>query len=183
MTWPHAGERARHVRNAILVLAPWFSVSPDVRHSPETMDVSTDTATRAPNADAVREASKVASAPELGDEGGVADGPRSSTPVAAKPSGEATRTESDVQQWFEALPVVEELPRSEGEGATPIVADGKTDDDKEPPRPAVVHVASQTGDELFKGAKYAAASKPAHNTEPDAPRPTRAFTFSVGRLA
>ncbi|KAH6946608.1 hypothetical protein HPB50_014199 [Hyalomma asiaticum] len=145
------------------------------------MDVPTDSATRALNADAVREASKVASAPELGDEGGVADGPRTSTPVAAKPSGEATRTKSDVQLWFETLPVVEELPRSEGEGATPIGADGKTDDDKEPP--AVVEVASQTGDELFKGAKYAAAKKSAHNTEPDVPRPTRTFTFCVGKLA
>ncbi|KAH6946607.1 hypothetical protein HPB50_014198 [Hyalomma asiaticum] len=147
------------------------------------MDVSTDTATRAPNADAVREASKVASAPELGDEGGVADGPRTSTPVAAKPFGEATRTKSDVELWFETLPVVEEIPRSEGEGSTPIVADGKTDYDKERLPPAAVEVASQTDEELFKGAKYEAAVKPAQHTEPDAPRPTRAFTFSVGRLA
>ncbi|KAH6947284.1 hypothetical protein HPB50_018192 [Hyalomma asiaticum] len=176
-------ERACHVGNAILVLALWFSVSPDVRHSPETMDVSTDTATRAPNADAVREASKVASAPELGDEGGVVDGPRTSTPVAAKPSGEATHTKSHVELWFETLPAVEELPRSEGEGATPIVADGKTDHDKEPPPPAVADVASQTDDELFKRVKYEAAKKPVDNPEPDAPRPTRAFTFSVGRLA
>ncbi|KAH6919942.1 hypothetical protein HPB50_029071 [Hyalomma asiaticum] len=127
------------------------------------MDISSDTATRAPSADAVREASKVASTPALGDEGGVADVPRSTSPEAAKPS--------------------EVLPCSEGEGATPIAADGKTDDDKEPRPLGDVEVASQTDDELFKDKKWEAADKPALHTEPVVPPPTRSFTFSVGKLA
>ncbi|KAH6920746.1 hypothetical protein HPB50_028266 [Hyalomma asiaticum] len=134
------------------------------------MDVSTDSANLAPNAEAIREANKAASTPELGDEGGIADMPRLSSPEAAMPSGEATRTRSDVEVWFETLPVVEELPRSEGDGVTAIAADGKTDSDKKQLPPADVHVASQTDDDLF-------------NAEPDAPPSTRTFTFSVGRLA
>ncbi|KAH6921010.1 hypothetical protein HPB50_027997 [Hyalomma asiaticum] len=147
------------------------------------MDISTDTATRAPDADAVREASKVASTPELGDEGGVADVPRSTSSKAAKPSGEAARTKSDDEHWFETLPVVEEFPCSEGEGATTTAADAKTDDDKEPWSPPDVEVTSQTDDELFKDRKWEAADKHAVNTEPVAPPPTRTITFSVGKLA
>ncbi|KAH6919857.1 hypothetical protein HPB50_029155 [Hyalomma asiaticum] len=156
------------------------------------MDISSDTATRAPNADAVREASKVASTPALGDEGGVADVPRSTSPEAAKPSGEATRSKfddrlwfekSNDELWFETLPVVEVLPCSEGEGETPIAADAKTDDDKEPLAPADVETASRTDDKLFKDKKWEAAGKPALNAQPVAPPPTRTFTFSVGKLA
>ncbi|KAH6944513.1 hypothetical protein HPB50_003663 [Hyalomma asiaticum] len=148
------------------------------------MDVSTDTANLALNADAVQEASKAASTPELGDEGGVADVPRSSSAEAAKPSGEATRTKSGDGLPSPTMPVVEELPPAEGEGVTLIAADAMIDDVKEPPLPRVdVEVASQTDEELFKDVKCEADDKPGVNGEPDAPPQTRSFTFSIGRLA
>ncbi|XP_037579560.1 uncharacterized protein LOC119462289 [Dermacentor silvarum] len=148
------------------------------------MDVSTDTATLGPNADAAREASKAASQPELGDEGVIAGGLRPSSREAAKPSGEATRSPSGDEVPSPARPVVEEAPRAEGEGATPTAADAKPDDAKAmAPPPADAEVASQTDDEPSKDAKSDIADKPAFNAEPDAPPPTRTFTFKVGGLA
>ncbi|KAH6944512.1 hypothetical protein HPB50_003662 [Hyalomma asiaticum] len=147
------------------------------------MDLSTDTAHLAPNVDAVQEASKAASTPELGDEGGVADVPRSSSAEAAKPSGEATRTKSGDGLPSPPIPVVEELPRAEGEGVTLIATDAIIDDVKEPVPPVDVEVSSQTDEELFKDVKCEADDKPGVKDEPDAPPKTRAFTFSIGRLA
>ncbi|KAH6929390.1 hypothetical protein HPB50_026906 [Hyalomma asiaticum] len=149
------------------------------------MDVSTDTATLASDAEAVREANKAASTPELGDEGGVADVPRPSSPEAAKPSGEATRTKSGDEVPSPTTPVVKEAPRAEGEGETPVTADATTGDVKapSPPPPADAEVASQTDDQLNKDEKSEAADKPAFNAEPDAPPPTRTFTFKVGAPA
>ncbi|XP_070395752.1 brain acid soluble protein 1-like [Dermacentor albipictus] len=144
------------------------------------MDVSTDTATLGPNAEAARDANKATSQPALGDEGVVADGPRPSSREAAKPSGEATRSPSGDEVVSPTMLVVEEAPRAEGEGATPAAADSKPDDAKPP---ADAEVASQTDDEPSKDAKSGIAVKPAFNAEPDAPPPTRTFTFKVGSLA
>ncbi|KAH7947399.1 hypothetical protein HPB52_011494 [Rhipicephalus sanguineus] len=145
------------------------------------MDVSTDTATLGPNADAVLEANKAASQPELGDEGGVAGVPRRLSREAAKPSGEAIRTPNPDEVLSATRLVVEELPRAEGEGATPVAADAKPGDVKAAAQPpADAEVASQTDDELTKDVK---SDKPAFSAEPDAPPPTRTFTFKVGSLA
>ncbi|XP_075739121.1 uncharacterized protein LOC142784586 [Rhipicephalus microplus] len=145
------------------------------------MDVSTDTATLGPNADAVLEANKAASQPELGDEGGVTGILRPSSREAAKPSGEATSTLAGEEVLSATRLVVVELPRAEGEGATPIntAANSGTVMVVEQP-PADAEVASQTDDELTKDVK---SDKVAFNAEPDVPPPTRTFTFKVGSLA
>ncbi|KAL1477845.1 hypothetical protein MTO96_017038 [Rhipicephalus appendiculatus] len=144
------------------------------------MDVSTDTATLGPNADAALEANKATSQPELGDEGGVAGMLRRSSREAAKPSGEATRTLPGEEVLSATRLVVVELPRAEGEGATPVAADAKPGVKGSSQPPADAEVASQTDDELTKDVK---SDKLAFSAEPDAPPPTRTFTFKVGSLA
>ncbi|XP_077486179.1 uncharacterized protein LOC144097311 [Amblyomma americanum] len=158
------------------------------------MDVSTDTAALATAATAApSEAIKATSQPELGDEGAVADNMRPSSREAAKPSGEATRSPSgDEVVSAGAEPpkpaASQEAPRAEGEGA-PATTELKPDDAKTtpppppppPPPPADAEVASQT-EECFEE-KTDVADKAQFNAEPDAPAPTRPFTFKVGRLA